>query len=76
MTAENHSFIGQGGYQALGTFCSLGMGMLMAVLAGLLFKCIYNENPYKFYLDEEYIEMEEHEGKVNEEVPLSERPLN
>lgn len=70
------SFLGQGALQVAGTFCSVGIAIGFGILAGLIFLCTYNENPYKFYLDENYIEFEEHEGVLSTVVPASERALN
>ena len=61
------SFGKQALLQLAGTFCSMGMGIAMGILGGLVVNCFYSERPSAFYQDKEYFDNANHTDLYGEE---------
>ena len=66
------SFQKQALLQLGGTFCSMGMGIIMGIFGGLVINCFYSERPQAFYQDREYFENAGHNDLYGEEIVVEE----
>jgi len=50
----NGSFLHQGGLQIAGTFVSIGISIFSGIVAGIIVRLMYKEDPHTFYRDTKY----------------------
>jgi ammonium transporter Rh len=64
------SFLHQGGLQIAGTAASIGMGIFFGIVAGMIVRSIYNEDPNSFYKDNTYFENAEGASSIDSRKEL------
>ena len=64
----------QGGLQIAALFCSMGIGIVANILAGLVIRCFYGPNPDHFHTDKDYFD--DAEELLEEQHPVLTQPTN
>ena len=55
----SNDFSGQARRQVSGTFCSIGFGIVIGLVCGLVMSYFYDERAEGFFVDDEYLNIKE-----------------